>query len=523
MASSVYVVDSSFKRTQIKVTPGKYLRDILEEACASRKLSPEAYTLKTQNNKPLDLSQPFRLSGLSAGAKLQLTQASRSPSVVSVALQLPEDEGGTRLSDKFPSNTSLWLVLRKFEEGVAGATQAKLNFTQRGVPSSSTGAGRLLYQQPCLNVMGRSLETFADLQKTLAQLGFNGGSVMMRLNFKNSERPLEEAMAEISQYFEATDTKQPAATESSRGAHAMDHADLSGSLNTTTPEVQASAPDPDLATANSPNEDAQMVDGPTAQPVESDVLASSSEGPLRPQTESQASEEPPSSKSNGFSVYLPPSSSTPAAALQDENDSVFEPGIEAAKVHQAALQRASRNTRLLSDKELEEQEAKRQEKMASVQRVGIRVRYPDQSMVETAVSASETAAELYGRVRETLRHPAEAFELRYVGAQGHRALPDDGSRRLVRDLGFSGKVLVTLVWAQEAAAAARTEPSLADEFRVQAKELKVELAAQGQSGGGDGQAAGQKVADGKDGAGGAKGKGGDREAKLKKFLGFGKK
>ena len=121
--SNVYVIDSSFKRTQIKVTPSKPLREILEEACKTRKLNPEGFTLKGANNKTLDLSQPFRLSGLSAGAKLQLVQASRSPSVVSVALQLPESEGGGRLSDKFPSSTSLWLVLRKYEDGVAGAAQ----------------------------------------------------------------------------------------------------------------------------------------------------------------------------------------------------------------------------------------------------------------------------------------------------------------------------------------------------------------------------------------------------------------
>ena len=169
MASSVYVVDAALKRTQIKVTPGKYLREILEEACKAKKLNPNEYALKNQSGKLVDLSQPFRLSGLSAGAKLQLTQASRSTGVVSIALQLPESEGGTRLSDKFPSNTSIWLVLRKFEEGVAGEQNRKLNLTQRGAPSSSSGAGRLHYEQPSLNVMGRNLESFTDLQKTLAE------------------------------------------------------------------------------------------------------------------------------------------------------------------------------------------------------------------------------------------------------------------------------------------------------------------------------------------------------------------
>ena len=42
--------------------------------------------------KQLDLSLVLRLSGLTSGAKLELVQLSRSPSVVTVALQLPESE-----------------------------------------------------------------------------------------------------------------------------------------------------------------------------------------------------------------------------------------------------------------------------------------------------------------------------------------------------------------------------------------------------------------------------------------------
>ena len=60
MASHVFVVDSGFKRTQIKVTPGRYLREVLEEACKSRKLDPESYTLKTQNNKAVSLFSKAR-------------------------------------------------------------------------------------------------------------------------------------------------------------------------------------------------------------------------------------------------------------------------------------------------------------------------------------------------------------------------------------------------------------------------------------------------------------------------------
>ncbi|KAK4950043.1 hypothetical protein LTR66_013985, partial [Elasticomyces elasticus] len=203
MASHVYVVDPTAKRTQIKVTPGTYLRDVLDEACGKLRLNSEQYSLK-YNNKPLDLTRPIRLSGLPNAAKLQLTQSSRSPSVVSVALQLPESLGGSRFSGKFRSSTSLWLILRAYESGnVPNADPSKplpknINITQRAVPEDiGAGAGRLCYEQPCLHMIGQDYTTFTDLQKTLAQRGLNDGSVLIRLSFKNSGRPLDEAMTEI--------------------------------------------------------------------------------------------------------------------------------------------------------------------------------------------------------------------------------------------------------------------------------------------------------------------------------------
>ncbi|QIW97143.1 hypothetical protein AMS68_002661 [Peltaster fructicola] len=488
--ASVFVVDSSFKRTQIKVTPGKYLREILEEACKSRKLNAESYTLKTQSNKILDLSQPFRLSGLTAGAKLQLVQASRSPSVVSVALQLPEDEGGTRVSDKFASNTSLWLVLRKFEEGVAGQTQRKLNLTQQGVPSNDTGAGRLLYRQPCLNTMGRSLETFADLQKTLAQLGFSNGTVLFRLAFKDTERPLEEAMAEISQYFEASVV-----------------ANLDQSA-TVVPKTQTSITNIDLNA-----EESAMTSTPATEHVESDAVEE-----MAPELTMQSTEPAAINTVNGMAVFLPPSSNTPAAALHEEDQSVYEPSVDDARLHQAALTKAGRNTRLPSDKELQEQEDERQARLSVVQQVDIRIRYPDQSMIETTFYASDTAAGLYAKVRETLRHHTEPFELRYAGSKGHQTVPDDASKRLVRDLSFRGKVLVTVIWTPQSSQSARTEPSLKDQFRSKAQELKVNLEQQTK----DSVQAAAPLQKKSNTDTAQKGKG-DLEAKMKKFLGFGKK
>jgi tether containing UBX domain for GLUT4 len=522
MSASVFVVDSAARRTQIKVTPGKVLREVLEEACRAKKLNPEAYALKTSNNKAVDLSQPFRLSGLSAGAKLQLVQASRSTGVVSVALQLPDVEGGGRFTDKFPSNTSLWLVLRKFEEGVAGQPQRKLNLTQRALPSDGSGAGRLLYEQPSINVMSRTIETFTDLQKTLAQLGINGGSMLMRLNFKNSGQPLEEAMAEISGYFTSVDATSEesgaSATQQARGAHA----DGVGSMSSVPDASAENAGVPMDGTAGpEPNDaDVEMTsDGPVAPVVEDDVIASSSE------TQPQASEPTPAPQQslyNGVAVYRAPSNDTPAAALEPDDPTTFEPSIAHAKAHQAALERSGRNTRLLSDKELAEQEAQRQASLATVQTVTVRVRYPDQSMIETTINASETSADVYRKVRETLTHSKEAFELRFVGNKGHQTLPDSPGKRLVRDFGFRGKVLVTFVWSQEASAAARQAPALKDEYRSHAQELNVDLSAFRAVPQTEGSSSQKAEPAKKEGSGKGKG-GGDLEAKMKKFLGFGKK
>ena len=518
MASHVFVVDSSFKRTQVKTTPGKYLREILEEACKSRKLSPEEYTLKTQNNKALDLSQPFRLSGLSAGAKLQLTQASKSPGVVSVALQLSDSEGGQRLNDKFPSNTSLWLVLRKYEDAVAGSSSKQLNLTQRGTPTSSQGQGRLVYEQPCLHLVGRNLETFAELQKTFAQLGLNGGSVLIKLSYKKTDTPLEEAMKEISDFFSSIDTV-PAGIGSSASQGrdgppngAMESVPDASAANAAVPLEDEAKPEP--------NEDIPTTDGPTAQPVENDVVASSSQTEPQPQPPTPESTQPPTTINN-ISVYRPPTSSTPAAALLADDPSVFEPSIDHARSHQANLQQSGKNTRLLSDKELASLEASRQANLATIQNILIRVRYPDQSQIETSIPASETAADLYAKVMETLAAAPEPFELRYTGAKGHETLPNSASKRLVRDLGFKGRVLVTLVWSPDASALALRGPSLKEEYRRLAKELKVELASQrvlGEEAHRSAMAKPEAKTEGGKGGGGL-----DVEAKMKRFLGFAKR
>jgi tether containing UBX domain for GLUT4 len=46
MSSHVVVIDTTFRRATIKVTPGKYLTDVVEEACGKLGLKASNYGLK---------------------------------------------------------------------------------------------------------------------------------------------------------------------------------------------------------------------------------------------------------------------------------------------------------------------------------------------------------------------------------------------------------------------------------------------------------------------------------------------
>ena len=158
------------------------------------------------SKKQVDLSLTFRTSGLVPGAKLELVLKSNTPSVVTVGIQVPPPEGNAvpngRLSDKFPSDFTIWKVLRQFESGKASAAIKNLNITGRSVPQiTGQGSGQLFYETPVLNIMGRELASFADFQKTLSQLGYNSGSVLIRLSFRKTDKTLMAAMEEVNRYF----------------------------------------------------------------------------------------------------------------------------------------------------------------------------------------------------------------------------------------------------------------------------------------------------------------------------------
>ncbi|KAI5196906.1 hypothetical protein E4T39_07542 [Aureobasidium subglaciale] len=517
MASHVVVLDAAFKRVQIKVTPATSLRTVLEQACDKFQLDPDQHILKNTKDKAIDLSLPFRLSGLVSGAKLQLVQSSRSPSAVKVALQLPAEDNSPRLEDHFPSNTPLWLILRKFEDGVAGNTR-KLNLTERSAPSSETGSGYLCYLQPCLNIGGnaKELSSFLDLQKSLAQLGHNRGNVLIRLSFRNEGVRMEEAKAQITTYLQALSPQEAGQMQdtSSHGAHAA-------------PDVQmSSVPDADadnsaVLRANEadqdPSEDSIMSPAPDTAPAErpaqeDGVIASSST------TQLPSIESPIPPLASGISVYAAPSDSTPFAARQAYNEADYLPSVEHANAHQARLLRLSRNTRLPSDREIAEKRATQAAALGDIKFVTLRIRFPDMMQVEWRATPNDTSESLYTKVKEMLDDSSLKFRLQITGFQMKPLIFDPRSqKKLIEDLGIKDRSLITFVWDDSVDKDTRDRPLLKQALRGQAKELEVKepVAAEEVK-----QAPAPQIEEPKKKSSLSRA---EREAKLAKMMGFGKK
>ncbi|KAH7197545.1 uncharacterized protein B0J16DRAFT_377993 [Fusarium flagelliforme] len=463
MATNVVVIASDLRRATIKVTPGTYLIDVLEEACRRLSLSSDKYLVK-HRQKTVDLSIPFRASGLGPGAKLELVQKSKTPSAIQVALQVPPPEGreipGGRLIEKFPSDLTIWKVLRQFESGKA-SNGKNINITARGIASmddsSGSGSGQLHYETPVLNIMGRELSSFTDFQKTLSQLGYNSGSVLIRLTFRKTDKTLYDAMTEISQFFKDTDD------EDQKEEIPTTVAEPVSTEETETQEQQVSQE----------TEDSKMADAQTEEPSE----AAPTQPEKAPEAVAEDNMEVDSSQSSDplapVNVFLAPSGSTPAAALAPAPETDFAPTIAHAQLHQARLQENSRNKRLLSDQELEEKAAAEAAKINAIKSILIKVRFPDNTSSDWQVSPAHTGQFLYDAVRHVMAQDGQPFHLVLPGTK--TVIKDDPNPNngLIKAYKLSGRTLINLVWEDGVPLAVRKQPFLKANVAQQGQQVKV--------------------------------------------------
>ncbi|KAI0482893.1 GLUT4 regulating protein TUG-domain-containing protein [Xylariaceae sp. FL0804] len=470
MATNVKVVGTDLRQVTIKVTPGTHLTEIRDQACAKLKVDPGKFSLKHKQRK-LDLSQPFRTTGLIAGAKLELVVQANTPTVINVALQLPPGSPEARqyppsgrVIEKFPSDFTVWQILRQFESGRPSAGK-NLNITARGVPQTANGAGsgggQLYYEVPNVAFESRApLATFVDFQKTLSQLGYSSGGVLMRLSFQKTDKTLADALTEVAQYFEedVKENTRPQPAEAALSDKPIDTADTQASPESAA-ETTSAARTEGSSISTSPtaqaDEDAMDVDGPPA-----------AGGRSRPCT-----------------VYASPSADTPLAATRAEPDAVYEPDIAQLKAQQRRLELAGRNRRLLSDQELAARAAEEARRLAAVRSVRVRVRLPDATSVEWPFGPADTGADLYAAVRAVMAEPALPFRL--LALPGRQPIRDESendnggpngpgngpastgasasastSSRLIEGHGLRGDTLVTFVWDDRVPADVRQRPIL---------------------------------------------------------------
>ncbi|KAJ0166747.1 Tether containing UBX domain for GLUT4 [Colletotrichum tanaceti] len=463
--SHVVVIGTDLRRATVKVSPGTYLTEVLEQACKKLNLSSDKYLLK-HKQKQVDLSVVWRVSGLTPGAKLELVQKSNTPSVVSVALQLPDSEAGSapngRLIEKLPSDFTIWKVLRQFESGVV--SQGKnLNITARGVAQTTSGgasgSGQMYYETPVLNIMGRELATFGDFQKTLSQLGYNSGSVLIRLSFRKTEQTLFEAMGQISQFFTEVEAEAKKTEES---PSAVNETSKSAVVETTDQSaVSEDALEPPVADDSG---DKQGNEDPVQE----------STGQAEPASEAMDVDKPdPADPLQPVSVFRAPSGTTPAAALADVPEDDFAPTIAHAQLHQARLQKSAQNKRLPSDKELEAQRQAEEARLAAVSKVPMKVRFPDNTSAQWSFGHQATGATLYRAVRSVMAYNAQAFRLVVPGSKVVIKDEDTPKNRLIHDYKLTRSVLLSLVWDDSVPADVRKKPFLKGSVAQKATEVMV--------------------------------------------------
>ncbi|KAI0176197.1 GLUT4 regulating protein TUG-domain-containing protein [Hypoxylon sp. FL1284] len=444
MATNVKVVGTDLRQVTVKVNPGTYLTDILAQACEKLKVSPDKYLLKYKQ-KQLDLSQTWRTSGLVQGAKLELVVRSNTPTAINVALQLPAPEFSLfppagRITEKLPSDFTIWQILRQFESGKP--TQGKnLNITARGVAQTAngtaTGSGQLYYESPVLIIESRTLSTFVDFQKTLSQLGYNSGGVLIRLSFQKTGKTLADAMGEISQFFKTEEAEEKKAEESAPPPPAITD--------------EQTAPTGALPSSESPDKQ----ESSTIEAAPEDAAAST---PAPPDTAVDV-DEPPSADHRPVTIFSAPTSNTPAAALRIESDEAFAPRIEHAQAHQRLLKAAGENKRLLSDRELEEKAAAAAARVAAVKSIRIRVRFPDNTSAEWPFGPDDAGAALYAEVRKIMADGSLPFRLALPpGTQ--TVVRDDPAAKLIAGYRLSSNTLVNFLWDDRVPADVRRRPFL---------------------------------------------------------------
>ena len=297
---------------------------------------------------------------------------------------------------------------------------------------------------------------FSNAAKFALTSGFEQ-STLLRLSFRRTETPLEEAFTQISQYFGEMQLKANVREDGP-----------SGESQPKTTENQAV-----------PREVCKEASSPTSKPketqeevVECAVLQESNDNDKGPSSTTLLSD---GLHTRSVTILAPPQSSTPQATQQVFDERDFVPTLDHAKSHQSRLSAAGMNKRLPSDAEIAAQAEAKNRRYEGVQEVEIKLRFADQMQSVCQFSNEDDANTLYDFVKSLLAHEKEPFYLRFSALGGPVTIPQgvQGNVKLIGGLGMTGRVLVNVVWQEGASIEARQAPVLKESYRDKAQEMQV--------------------------------------------------
>ncbi|CDK26412.1 unnamed protein product [Kuraishia capsulata CBS 1993] len=399
---SLISVNYGARSLKVKTSPGMLLNEILVRSCNHFKLASDKWALK-HGQSNIDLSLPVRLSGLSAGAKLELVEKpadganNSAPSKITLKLQIldstivvPAD--ASLLIGQFETGESVLNILRYFE-GRTGLSLVERTTTETDVARRvSVTRG----YRPVVQSFTRTLSTDSELLKPVSDLGFSSGNVVLRLKF---EKVLEEEVGL---------------------------------------ETAESVPAPEEVLQN--NEPIPADD--TKMDVDGDTVLKETSPSAQSEKHSTRTDVTPEKDLSEVTVFIPDEVPIKAAAT---DDSTYDMSISQAKKYQAMLQKKAGSGPMLSQR-------MRQQAAASAKAVEIcqiRVRFPDWTSIQFSLEPTKTLGDLYSSLLEFLVEQkggtSDGMFFHLATTHPHRILnktKDDFTKRLVSDLEFGHRTVL---------------------------------------------------------------------------------
>ncbi|XP_011410468.1 PREDICTED: tether containing UBX domain for GLUT4-like [Amphimedon queenslandica] len=366
---SVQVLCPNGRRVTVKLGPNAPLLYVVEQCCEKHGYDSSKHVLK-HGLKNVDLSSPFRYSGLPNNAKLELVESETVRSIDKEMVQLVvQTEDGQRFSGSFSPSTTLHYIL---ETHKLTGVEANAHLT-------------IVY-------MRRQVSGERELKRTaLKDLGLLGGRAILRL--EKREGKVEEDTGSGAHNIEQSSHQTPSQEMKDRQTPSTEVDD--------TPSVERIEQSP---SKKSKVQDTGRQEKEEKQDCTNPVIPVLS---IFPQEEENAMEEEPDPCSRDTVIYhLDSVSATPNVEVSDD---FFKVTIEDAMKIQHDLRQ---QVKQLNEAPLLTQAAKEKlKKSSSYSQTVIRIIFPDQWVLQGVFNTEEPVRALVLFVREHLPNPQVKFHL----------------------------------------------------------------------------------------------------------------